>query len=160
MWCIRMDSLVEKRVDVSVFLVKRLCVRTVVHVGCPAISILNSGNCCFCLVQNHLTSCFLPKALKTKIHKAGTLPVVLFRCEKWLVAGEEQQGTEENIWTGGWQKSDNDELHTFHSSPDIGVMYSRMMGWTMHCCSTWKIHAQFHGKPNKSIWRSGERGSL
>ena len=128
MWCIRVDSLVEKRVVVWAFLVKSLCVRTVVRMGCPTISILNSGNCCFCLVQNHLTSCFLPKALKTKIHKAGTVPVVLFKCETWLVAGKEKQGTEENIWTGGWRKSDNDEFHTLHFLPDIGVMYLRMMG--------------------------------
>ena len=44
---------------------------------------MNSGNVCYHSVQNHLSSCLLPKNLKIKICRAIILPVVLCGCETW-----------------------------------------------------------------------------
>jgi hypothetical protein len=42
---------------------------------------LNSGNACYHLVQNLLSSRLLPRNLKIRIYKTVILPVVLFGCE-------------------------------------------------------------------------------
>jgi hypothetical protein len=42
---------------------------------------LNSGNTCYLLVQNLLSSCLLSKSVKTRIYKTITLTVVLYGCE-------------------------------------------------------------------------------
>ena len=42
---------------------------------------LNPGNACYLSVQNLLSSSFLSKNLKIKIHKTIILPVVLYGCE-------------------------------------------------------------------------------
>ena len=41
---------------------------------------LNSGNACYHSVQNHLSSRFLSKNFKIKIHRTIILPVVLYGC--------------------------------------------------------------------------------
>ena len=46
-------------------------------------SILKTGNACYDLVQNLLSSSLLSKNLKIKIHKTIILPVVLYVCENW-----------------------------------------------------------------------------
>jgi len=45
--------------------------------------ILNSGNACYSLVQNHLPSIFLSKNINIKIQNTIILPVVLHGCETW-----------------------------------------------------------------------------
>jgi len=44
---------------------------------------LKSGNACYYSVQNILSSGFLSKDLKIKIHRTLILPVVLYGCETW-----------------------------------------------------------------------------
>jgi hypothetical protein len=44
---------------------------------------LMSGNACYHLAQNLLSSCLLSKSLKIKIYRTITLPVVLYGCETW-----------------------------------------------------------------------------
>ena len=46
---------------------------------------LNSGNSCYCSMQNLLSSSLLPKYLKIKIYRTTILPVVLYGCETWSV---------------------------------------------------------------------------
>jgi hypothetical protein len=45
--------------------------------------ILNSGNACYHLVQNILSSQLLSKDIKIKTYKTIILPVVLYGCETW-----------------------------------------------------------------------------
>jgi hypothetical protein len=44
---------------------------------------LNSGNACYHLVQNLLSSRLLSKNVKVRIYKTIILPVVLYGCETW-----------------------------------------------------------------------------
>ena len=44
---------------------------------------LKSGNACYALVQNLLSSSLLSQNLKIKIYRNIILPVVLFGCETW-----------------------------------------------------------------------------
>jgi hypothetical protein len=51
---------------------------------------LNSGNACGHSVQNPLSSCLLPKNLRTKIYRTIFLPV-LYGCETWSLTLREEQ---------------------------------------------------------------------
>jgi hypothetical protein len=44
-----------------------------------------SGNACYHLMQNLLSSSLLSKNCKIEIHKTIILPVVLYGCETWLL---------------------------------------------------------------------------
>jgi len=44
---------------------------------------LKSGNACYHLVQNLLSSSFLSKNLNIKIYRTIILPVVVYGCETW-----------------------------------------------------------------------------
>lgn len=68
----------------------------------PTIWVLNSENSCFCLAQNSLTSCFLSEVLETKVNKAVTLPVILYRCETWLVTWKEKKWCWGEYLNQGW----------------------------------------------------------
>jgi hypothetical protein len=67
---------------------------------------LMSGNACYHLVQNHLSSSLLSKNLKIKIYKIIILPTVLYGCETWSLTLKEELrlrvlwewGAEKNIW--------------------------------------------------------------
>jgi hypothetical protein len=50
---------------------------------------LNSGNACYHLVQNILSSCLLSKNLKIRIYKTIILPV-LYGCETWSLTLKEE----------------------------------------------------------------------
>ena len=52
---------------------------------------LRSGNACYHLVQNLLSSRLLSKNLKIKIQRIIILPVVFYRCETWLLALREER---------------------------------------------------------------------
>jgi len=52
---------------------------------------LKSGNACYHLVQNLLSSSLLSKHLKIKICRTIILPVVLYGCETWLLTLREEQ---------------------------------------------------------------------
>jgi hypothetical protein len=44
---------------------------------------LNSGNACYCSVQNLMSSRLLSKNVEVRINKTIILPVVLYGCETW-----------------------------------------------------------------------------
>jgi hypothetical protein len=104
---------------------------------------LNSGNVCYCSVQNLLSSRLIPKNLKNKIYRTVIMPFVLYGSETWsLTLGEEHRlrvfesrvlrrifgpKREED---GSWRKLHNDELHNLYSSPNIvTVIKARRMRW-------------------------------
>jgi hypothetical protein len=51
---------------------------------------LNSGNACYYLAQNLLSSHLLLKNLKIRICKTMILPVVLYGCETWSLTLREE----------------------------------------------------------------------
>jgi len=67
---------------------------------------LKSGNACYHLVQNLLSSSLLSKNLKIKMHRTRILPVIVYGCETWSLTLREEcrmrvfenKGVEENIW--------------------------------------------------------------
>jgi hypothetical protein len=48
------------------------------------------GNACYHSVQNLLSSRLLSRNIKIRIHKAITLPVVLYECETWWLRLREE----------------------------------------------------------------------
>jgi hypothetical protein len=107
---------------------------------------LNSGNACYCSVQNRLSSRLISKNLKIKIYKIVILPVVLCGCETWSVTLREEHrlrifenrvlrricGRKREV-DGSWRKLHNDELHSLYSSPNIvRATKSRRMRWAGH----------------------------
>jgi hypothetical protein len=86
---------------------------------------LNSGNACYRLVQNLLSSSLLSKNVKVRIYKTIILPVVLYGCETWSLTVKEEHklgvfesrvlrrifGPKRDGVTGGWRKLHNEELH-------------------------------------------------
>jgi hypothetical protein len=51
---------------------------------------LKSGNACYHLVQNLLSSSLLSKNIKIKIHRNIILPVILYGCETWSLTLREE----------------------------------------------------------------------
>jgi hypothetical protein len=51
---------------------------------------LNSGNACYHLVHNLLSSSLLLKNLKIRIYKTIVFPVVLYGCETWSLTLREE----------------------------------------------------------------------
>jgi hypothetical protein len=92
---------------------------------------LNSGNACWHLIQNPLSSRLLSKKLKIRIFKIIILPVVLYGCETLALILREEHilwvfenrmlrrifGTRRNEVIGGWRRLYNEELHKLYSSP-------------------------------------------
>jgi hypothetical protein len=52
---------------------------------------LKSGNACYHLVQNLLSSGLLSKNIKIKIYRTIILPVVLYGCETWSLTLREER---------------------------------------------------------------------
>jgi len=52
---------------------------------------MKSGNACYHVVQNLLSSSLLFKNLKIKIYRTTTLPVVLYGCETWSLTLREER---------------------------------------------------------------------
>jgi hypothetical protein len=94
---------------------------------------LNSGNACYHLVQNLLSSHLLSKNLKIRIYKTIILPVVLYGCETWSLTLREEHRLrvfenrvlrrifepKRDEVTGEWRKLHNEELHYLYSLPSI-----------------------------------------
>jgi hypothetical protein len=108
---------------------------------------LNSGNACYHLVQNLLSSCLLSKNLKIIIYKTIILPVVLYGCETLSLTLREEHrlrvfenrvlrrifGPKRDKVMGEWRKLHNKELHDLYSSPSvIRIIKSRRMRWAGH----------------------------
>jgi len=107
---------------------------------------LKSGNACYHLVQNHLSSSLLSKNLKIKINRNTILSVVLYGCETWSLTLREERrlkGFENRVLrrifepqrdevTGEWIKLYK-ELNDLYSSPNIvWVIKSRRIRWAGH----------------------------
>jgi hypothetical protein len=109
---------------------------------------LNSGNPCYHLVQDHLSSCLISKNLKIKICKTVILPVVPYGCEAWSVILREHHTCRLRVFENKvlrrifrlkrdedrlWRKLHNDKLHNLYSSPNtVRVIKSRRMRWVGH----------------------------
>ena len=108
---------------------------------------MNSGNACYHSAQDLLSSNFLSKNLKIKIHRTIILPVVLYGCGIWSLTLREERwlrlfenrvmgrifGPRRDEITGEWRKVHIDELNDLYSSPNIiRVIKSRRMRWVEH----------------------------
>jgi hypothetical protein len=108
---------------------------------------LKSGNACYHLVQNLLSSRLLSKNKKIKVYTTIILPVVLYGCETWSLTLREEQrlrvfenrelrrifGPKRDEATGEWRRLHNEELNDQYSSPNIiRVIKSRRMRWAGH----------------------------
>jgi hypothetical protein len=85
---------------------------------------LNSGNTCYHLVQNLLSSRLLSKNLTIRIYKTIILPVVVYGCEIWSLTSREKHrlrvfenrvlrkifGPKRYEVTGEWRKLHNEEF--------------------------------------------------
>ena len=107
---------------------------------------LKSGNGCYHLEKNLLSSSLLTKSIKIQLYGTIILPVVLYGCETWLLSLSEEcrQKVLEN-WVlrrilrpkrdkvrGEWRKLHSEELNDLTSPDFIWVMKSRQMKWVGH----------------------------
>jgi len=117
-----------------------------------------SGNACYHLVQNLLSSGLLSKNLKIKIHRTIILPVVLYGCETWSLTLREEHtlrvfenrvlrrifGLKRNEVTGEWRKLHNEELNVLYSSPNIvQVIKLKRMRWAGHVARMWEERGMY-----------------
>jgi hypothetical protein len=108
---------------------------------------LKSGNACYHLVQNILSSRLLSKNTKIGIYTTVILPVVLYGCETGSLTLREEQrlrvfgngvlrrifGPKRDEATGDWRRLHNEELNDLYSSPNIvRVIKSRRLRWAGH----------------------------
>jgi hypothetical protein len=126
---------------------------------------LSSGNACYQLVQNLLSSLLLSKNLKIRIYKTIILPVVLNGCETWSLTLREEHrlrvfenrvlrrifAPKRDEVTGEWRKLHDEELHDLYSLPNIIIiMKSRRMRWAGHASRMWEkrnVYSLLVGKP-------------
>jgi hypothetical protein len=85
---------------------------------------LNSGNVCYHLVQNLLSSSLLSKNVKVRIYKTIILPVVLYGREtcSMTLREEHKLRVKRDGVLGGWRKLHNKELPNLYSSPSINIV--------------------------------------
>jgi len=108
---------------------------------------LKSGNTCYHLVQNLLSSSLLSKNLKIKKYRTIILPVVVYGCETWSLTLREVHrlkvfenrvlkrifGPKRDEVSGEWRKLHNEGLNDLYSSPHIvRVINLRRMTWAGH----------------------------
>jgi hypothetical protein len=111
---------------------------------------LKSGNACYHLVQNLLSSSLLSKNIKISVCRTRVLPVLLYGCETWSLTLLEQQrlrvvenrvlrrtfGPKTDEVTGEWRRLHNEELNGLYSPSNIiRVIKSRRMRWPGHVAS-------------------------
>jgi hypothetical protein len=108
---------------------------------------LNSGNACYHLVQNLLSSSLMSKNVKIRMCKTIILPVVLYGCKTWSLTLREIDrlrvfenrvlrrifGPRKDEVMGEWRKLHKEELCYLYSSPSIIRMKNlRRMRWVEH----------------------------
>ena len=106
---------------------------------------MKSGNACYHLVQNPLSSSLLSKNEKIKIYRTIILSVVLYGCETWSLTLQEGRrlrvfenrvlrrifGSKRDEVTGDWRKLLKEELNDLYSSPNtVRVIKLRRMRWS------------------------------
>jgi hypothetical protein len=106
-----------------------------------------TGNACYHLVQNLLSSRLLSKNTKIRVYRTIILPFVLYGCETWSLTLREEQrlrvfenrvlrrilGPKRDEATGDWRRLHNEELHDLYASPNIiRVIKSRRLRWAGH----------------------------
>ena len=94
---------------------------------------LKSGNVCYLLVQNLLSTSLPSKNLKMKVYRTIILHVVLYGCETWSITLRKErrlrvfehrvlrrifEPKREQV-TGKWRKLHNDQLNDLYCSPSI-----------------------------------------
>jgi hypothetical protein len=107
----------------------------------------------------------LSKNLQIKIYRNIILPVVLYRCETWLLTLREKRrprvfenrvlrrvfGPKRDEVTGAWRKLHNEELNDLYSLSNIvRVVKSRRMRWAGHVARIGEdsgVHRVLVGKP-------------
>jgi hypothetical protein len=128
---------------------------------------LRSGGACCHSVQNLLFSRLLFKNLKIKMYRNIILPVVLYRCETWLLTIREERklrvfenmvlrrmfGPRMDEITGEWRRLRDEELNDLYSSPNIvRVIKSRRMRWAVHVARVGEergVYRVLVGKPDQ-----------
>jgi hypothetical protein len=106
---------------------------------------LKSGNDCYHLVWNLLTSSLLHKNIKIKKYRIIILPVVLYRCETWSRTLKEECrlrvsenmvlrifGPKRDEVTGEWRRLHNKELYDLYPAPNIIHVIKSRMRWAEH----------------------------
>ena len=102
---------------------------------------LHSGNACYFLVQNLLSSCLLSKNIKVQVYRTIILPFVLYGCDSWSPTVSEEHrlrvfrnrvvrkifGPMRDEVTGS--REDDMMRHFMIYSPNIWVIKSRRMWW-------------------------------
>jgi len=106
-----------------------------------------SGNACYHVVQNLLSSSLLSKNVKTEIYRPRILSVVMYGCETRSLTLKKESclrvfknrvlrrvfGPKRNEVTGVWRKLPNEKLNDLYSSLDIlRAIKSRRMRWAGH----------------------------
>jgi len=94
---------------------------------------MQSGNACYYLMHNLLSSSFLSKNIEIKIYRIIILPVVLYGCDSWSLTLKEEHRlrvSENRVLrrifvpkrdkvTEEWRKLHNEELNDLCFSPNI-----------------------------------------
>ena len=111
---------------------------------------MKSGNACFRLVQNLLSSSLLSKNLKIMAYRTIILPDVLYGCETWSLTVREECrlrvfenrvlrrifGPKRDEVTGECRKLHNEEFNDLYCSPNIvWVIKCRRIRWARHVAS-------------------------
>ena len=91
---------------------------------------MKSGNACYHLVQNLLSSSLLSKNIKIKIYRTVIFPIVFCGCETWFLTFREECrlrvcenmvlrrifGSKRDEVTGDWRRLLNEEFNELYSS--------------------------------------------
>jgi len=126
---------------------------------------LKSGNACYHLVQNILSSSLLAKTVQIKIYRTIILPVALYECETWSLTLRKEcrlRVFENRVLRrifvpkrseviGKWRKLHNEELNDLYCSPNIvQVIKPRRVKWVGHVARMGKTKGVYRvlvGKP-------------